>query len=170
MTQRFGLHANVTLIGSKEFSRNLHNSPSLMLSVLNQILREIGNVFVPALKAETPVKTGKLRDSTVYEIKGSAADMRLEVRQNARTANGTFYGHMVRMGTRPHPIVPRNAKALAFMIGGNLVFAKRVNHPGTRANKYHVRAWNNISSAVEAIMQNAAVRITTSLANVKKVI
>jgi hypothetical protein len=41
-------------------------------------------------------------------------------------------------GTRPHLIVPRKAKALAFYPRGGtaLVFAKRVNHPGTKPNKY----------------------------------
>lgn len=48
-------------------------------------------------------------------------------------------------GTRPHVIRPRNAKALAFAprgtgrlsgrprTGGPVIFAKRVNHPGSRA-------------------------------------
>ncbi|MFH8577113.1 hypothetical protein [Streptomyces zaomyceticus] len=39
-------------------------------------------------------------------------------------------------GTRPHVIRPRNAKALRFDMGGRIVFAKKVNHPGTRANNF----------------------------------
>lgn len=34
--------------------------------------------------------------------------------------------------TRPHDIRPRNAKALAFMFGGNQTFAKVVHHPGSK--------------------------------------
>lgn len=33
--------------------------------------------------------------------------------------------------TRPHRIEPRNAKALAFQMGGKDVFARYVNHPGS---------------------------------------
>ncbi|WP_328638359.1 hypothetical protein [Streptomyces canus] len=43
-------------------------------------------------------------------------------------------------GTRPHIIVPRRAKALRFEAGGGIVFAKRVRHPGTRANNFLARA------------------------------
>lgn len=34
--------------------------------------------------------------------------------------------------TPPHDIVPDKAEALAFMIGGKMVFAKIVHHPGSR--------------------------------------
>lgn len=34
--------------------------------------------------------------------------------------------------TKPHVIEPRRAKVLAFKIGGEMRFAKRVNHPGSR--------------------------------------
>jgi hypothetical protein len=42
-------------------------------------------------------------------------------------------------GTRPHPIVPRNAKVLRFPAGGRVVYTKRVNHPGTKA-----RGWSKM--------------------------
>ncbi|WP_037899876.1 hypothetical protein [Streptomyces sp. NRRL S-350] len=43
-------------------------------------------------------------------------------------------------GTRPHVIRPRRAKALRFEVSGHVVFAARVNHPGTRANNFLGRA------------------------------
>ncbi|WP_327592444.1 hypothetical protein [Streptomyces chartreusis] len=39
-------------------------------------------------------------------------------------------------GTRPHRIVPRTAKALRFTVGGQVVYATVVNHPGTKANNF----------------------------------
>lgn len=39
-------------------------------------------------------------------------------------------------GTRPHRIVARRAKALRFEVGGRIVFAKSVRHPGTRPNNF----------------------------------
>lgn len=48
-------------------------------------------------------------------------------------------------GTRPHVILPRNARALRFTVaGGDVVFAKRVNHPGTRANPYLEQALEEV--------------------------
>lgn len=37
-------------------------------------------------------------------------------------------------GTRPHPIVPKRPGGfLVFTVGGKTIFARSVNHPGTRA-------------------------------------
>ncbi|MFC9604538.1 hypothetical protein ACFTTN_13900 [Streptomyces niveus] len=43
-------------------------------------------------------------------------------------------------GTRPHIIRPRRAKALRFQVGGRVVFAAYVRHPGTRPNDFMGRA------------------------------
>lgn len=39
-------------------------------------------------------------------------------------------------GTRPHQIRPRTRQALRFTVGGRIVFARLVNHPGTQANDF----------------------------------
>lgn len=42
-------------------------------------------------------------------------------------------------GTRPHVIVPRKGSVLVFVSKqGQTVFARRVNHPGTKPNRYLV--------------------------------
>jgi HK97 gp10 family phage protein len=48
------------------------------------------------------------------------------------------YAIFVEKGTRPHIIRPINAKCLAFSSGmlGGLVFARLVNHPGTKPNPF----------------------------------
>jgi hypothetical protein len=43
-------------------------------------------------------------------------------------------------GTRPHIIRPRRARALRFEVGGRVVYAAYVQHPGTRANDFLARA------------------------------
>jgi len=43
-------------------------------------------------------------------------------------------------GSRPHQIRPVRAKALRFTVARVVVFARVVNHPGTRANRYLVDA------------------------------
>lgn len=42
------------------------------------------------------------------------------------------YSRYVEGGTKPHRIEPRNASMLRFVVGGDVVFAHGVNHPGTR--------------------------------------
>jgi hypothetical protein len=48
----------------------------------------------------------------------------------------------IQQGTRPHTIVPRRARMLRFYWPrvGRVVFARRVNHPGTKPNQFYQRA------------------------------
>jgi hypothetical protein len=43
-------------------------------------------------------------------------------------------------GTRPHIIRPVRAKALRFMVGGRVVYARIVRHPGNAPNDFLTRA------------------------------
>ena len=58
-----------------------------------------------------------------------------------KTAHGSVhdnadYALYVHEGTRAHVIRPKNAQALRFNVGGREVFAKRVDHPGTKARPF----------------------------------
>lgn len=73
---------------------------------------------------------------------GMKARIRAQIR---RGPTGDFQGIIkvehpaalyVLNGTRPHRIVPRTKKALRFTVGGQVVFATVVNHPGTKANNF----------------------------------
>lgn len=44
--------------------------------------------------------------------------------------------HYVMNGTKPHEIRPRNKKVLRFTVGGTVVYARRVDHPGTKPNPF----------------------------------
>jgi hypothetical protein len=48
-------------------------------------------------------------------------------------------------GTKPHVILPRSGVALRFRGGpsGGFVFAKKVNHPGTKGTHFLQRAWQS---------------------------
>lgn len=56
------------------------------------------------------------------------------------------YAGFVNDGTRPHVIRPRRAKALRFTVGGRVVFAKVVNHPGQRAQPFLDRALREVAA------------------------
>lgn len=98
----------------------------------------VGPEVRQALKREAPVGqgpgAGRLRESIRYEHRAGAGSAQLTF-----TAN-TSYASYVLNGTRPHEIRPRRAQALAFRQGGQLRFARRVQHPGTRPNRFPSRA------------------------------
>lgn len=86
-------------------------------------------------RASAGRKTGNLRAR--METTGRKVDHRgLEARVGAPVK----YALVHHQGSRPHVIKPRKAGGtLRFVIGGRVIFAKRVNHPGTRPNHYLTR-------------------------------
>jgi len=94
----------------------LHTAKEIMGVVLRVLALE---VTVEA-KEIVPVKTGKLRRSIHGRVYGNLA----------RIGSSVHYAPFIEAGTKPHVIVPVNAKALHFFIDGKEIFAKRVQHPG----------------------------------------
>jgi hypothetical protein len=94
-------------------------------------LREAARQVVNRAKVLAPVDTGRLRSSIradpprVFSLRGSVT-----------VGSDLEYAAMVNDGTKPHVIRPKNAKVLRFNVGGQVVFARVVNHPGTRARPF----------------------------------
>lgn len=98
-------------------------------------LENTGRRVVNRAKILCPVDTGRLRAS----IKGKASRT-WTLRPQFTVSSNVDYAPMVHDGTRPHIIRPRTKQALKFTIGGQVVFAKVVHHPGTRARPFLDRA------------------------------
>lgn len=62
-----------------------------------------------------------------------------------RISTNVAYAQYVHDGTRPHVIRPRRRQALRFVVGGRVVYAKVVHHPGTRARPFLTRALIEVS-------------------------
>lgn len=91
--------------------------------------------MVNRAKILCPVDTGRLRAS----IRGQARRT-WTLRPMFTVGTNVDYAEMVHDGTRPHVIRPTRKQALKFTIGGQVVFAKVVHHPGTRARPFLDRA------------------------------
>lgn len=84
-----------------------------------------------------PVRTGKLR-STIRKNDGREGE-KPYTDVVAGIDGVTDYLGYVLYGTSPHLIEPHNDRAnphLRFVVGGMVVFAKAVHHPGSRANDF----------------------------------
>jgi hypothetical protein len=130
-----------------------------------KMLGQLGLMAVAKAKQLVPRKTGNLGRTIRL---GSVTDTSADIIAGGQL--GVGYARAVEYGTRPHVIVPRYAKVLAWggsrRLSGNLRsgakatnFARRVNHPGTKAKPYLrpaaeevvrengidliVRAWND---------------------------
>jgi hypothetical protein len=80
------------------------------------------------------IQTGQLRAK--METQRSVTRNGLE----GRVGSPVKYALLHHEGTRPHVIRPRKSGGtLRFTVGGKVVFAKSVHHPGTRPNPYLTR-------------------------------
>jgi len=154
--------------GLDDLTKRMQNGSTYVKISLNEGLRAIGRLIVPAkgsgpLADETPRVTGKLARSSFFQIVGGTQNQMLKVSQPAMNEAGDFYGFWVREGTDPHEIRPKNKLALRFMIGGQVIFAKKVNHPGTKPNKYHHRVLARLKAPIQNIVNQMGQRITAQL-------
>ena len=120
--------------GADELQRHLDLATRQKRGILRKSLNAIGRRGVQLLRNFAPHKTGKLARSLHYSITGPSDTPRVNFFDRVP------YGELVISGTRPHTIFARNAKALRFTVGGRVVFAKSVQHPGTKPNRYQERA------------------------------
>ncbi|MEU1550199.1 hypothetical protein [Nocardia sp. NPDC005745] len=90
----------------------------------------LGRRIVFNAKQRVNVRSGELRDSMGHNVTTEPSRAQLVVFARARHAA------WVHDGTRPHEIRPLNAKALRFEVGGRVVFARRVWHPGYAGNPF----------------------------------
>ena len=109
----------------------------------SQLLRKFAPVGLGEIKRETPFRTRNLsRNNDIASI--SATEIRY--------VNRAAYAAPVHEGSKPHDIVPRRRKALRFAAspggatltgrprkGAQVVFAKRVRHPGNKPNPFMIR-------------------------------
>lgn len=99
-------------------------------------------MVVNRAKVLAPVDTGRLRASIRVESRRS-----LGFRTIYTVGSDVEYAAMVNDGTRPHVIRPRRAQVLRFQVGGQVVFARVVNHPGTRPRPFLDRALREVAAA-----------------------
>lgn len=93
------------------------------------------------IQMNTPVDTGRLRNSIKFEEKGNSFIIGTNV----------DYAPQVEEGTSPHEITPKNAQALKFKAGGETIFAKRVMHPGTEGHHMFLRGVNYFKKRLKGL-------------------
>ena len=101
-----------------------------------------GEILATEVK-EAPSKTSNLRGSVQLDLYPTSAS----IYPNAQ------YAPYVEFGTKPHVIEPKNGKVLAFKKDGKLIFTRKVNHPGTKANPFVERTVEKVKDKVEQIFQ-----------------
>lgn len=97
---------------------------------VGRFLKKRGRLILALAKRQVGVKTGKLKQSI------NMSHYRASRGQELRIGSSLSYALMHHEGTRPHIITPREAGILRFSSGGRVIYTHKVDHPGTRPNRY----------------------------------
>jgi hypothetical protein len=104
-----------------------------MLQGKYEVVNEAGGTLVGYMQDEAPKRTGEFAAAIRHEMftMTNGAGFNVSIPQPL--------GGWIMDGTPAH-IIAAHGRALRFEIGGNTIFARSVNHPGTKANPFHERA------------------------------
>jgi len=95
-------------------------------SGLEGVLRRFAEGVVEAARSKAPKRSGYLASQISSVVEKDSAAIYAKAP----------YSAYVEFGTRPHLILPKRARALRFEVDGEVVFARRVHHPGTQPQPY----------------------------------
>lgn len=109
--------------------------------------RRISAELVQATRVEAPVRTGWLRSNIQPAPIRFTGPFKVEGGVEIDLA-AVPYAKFVRDGTRPHVIRARPGGYLRFYSRGRTIFAKQVNHPGTKPNFFMERAVQRVARSI----------------------
>ena len=145
----------------KDLQGRYAKADKLLLKLRRDQLRNIGRGIVVIAREEAPRKTGKFAEGISFKTYETSAGGQMEL----RVTDPQPLGRWIRMGTRPHVIVPVRARALHFFTrGGVEVFTRRVHHPGTKPNPYQERTMQRMLPEIEISLAKLGKAVTTELA------
>jgi phage gpG-like protein len=124
---------SLKVIGAKTVIDRFRKAASDSKSEARKLLLDAGALIERSAKKKVsgPVlnaRTGRLRRSIHARAQGTGIDAVVTVGSTVEYAAIHEFGGK----TPPRTILPRRAKALRFGAGGQTIFARRVNHPGSR--------------------------------------
>lgn len=152
------MNLGASLIGADRLARAFLQAPNLTERELLKWAETTGAHMTDEITSITPKATGLLQNSVQPYVEQVG-------RFGVSAVIGTplSYALPVELGTKPHVIVPKNGKALAFMMRGVPVFAKKVNHPGSKGYFMFTRAFeaniNQIFDSFERMLDNVLAKI-----------
>lgn len=157
---------NVTLTGDRELILKLQKMPVSVAAVL------VTSIKMLSLKLQAKIQRDKLSGQVLKVVTGAlrrsihatpVVKTGSVVRGGVASSGDVKYAGIHEFGgrTKAHIIEPRKAKALAFMgKSGDMVFAKKVNHPGSVMPERSFMRSSLAEMAVEIVteMKRAVVR------------
>ena len=117
----------------KRFTYNAVGAARQVAPIIRRVHNSLTRQIANSARHRVPVLTGHLGKSIAEDAQTWPSPMHVK---GGVTAHAK-YARYVHDGTRPHIIRPKNpGGVLRFTMNGHVVFARSVNHPGTRARPF----------------------------------
>jgi len=129
----------------EELKALFKKAPQIVGKELETATKDSAKFILKTEKEEVPVKTAQLKRSITMEYRPISASIYPTVK----------YALPVHEGSKPHVILPTRKKMLAFKINGKWVFARKVNHPGNKANKFVERTVSKSEGPINKFFEKA---------------
>lgn len=132
-----------------------------LISDAKKVGGEMPSLLHKAMVNSTTLVQNKAREIQPGSFKNRTGTLRRSIQRRVESAArgvifvGEKYGQYVEFGTRPHVILPKRGKVLRMKINGSDVFARRVNHPGSKAYPFMEPAYRD--SAPKIVEQYAII-------------
>ncbi len=136
-----------------ELRELFRKAPKVVSKELETATKEAGKLILRTEKEEVPVKTAQLKRSITMDYRPISVSI----------YPTTKYAIPVHEGSKPHVILPTRKKFLRFKINGKWVYAKKVNHPGNKPNKFVERTVSKTASPVNKLFEKALDAILNAL-------
>lgn len=120
----------VTQLDVTQLAIDLNQAGEMAGRSLDDVLMFVANSMAADMQAIVPVDTGNLKSAIKVTVLTRG---RITVGPDTLMAP---YAWDVEYGTKPHVIEAKPGKVLRFQVGDRIVYTRRVNHPGTRAQPY----------------------------------
>ena len=120
----------VTQIDITQLAIDLNNAGEMAGRSLDDLLLLVANSMAADMVAFAPIDTGLLRSSIKVVVEGRG---KITIGPDVFVAP---YAWDVEYGTKPHVIEAKPGKVLRFVKDGQVIYTRRVNHPGTKAQPY----------------------------------
>jgi phage gpG-like protein len=125
---------SINTAGFDELDARLTAFPDRILAALDKTSNQLAQALLDKVQSGNLAggilnsRTGALAASISADVTTSAERVTASL-----TSIGVPYAAIQEFGgrTSPHEIVPSKAQALAFLVGGETRFARRVHHPGS---------------------------------------
>jgi hypothetical protein len=133
--------------------KRFREAERVMEQSLERKIREQAVQLLLRVQLEAPKKTGAYASAIDYEVRKSGGHYLIKI-----TGPSPLSKYII-LGTKPHLIAAKNASVLSFYWmngpgGPGQYYFRSVQHPGTKPNKFHHRAYRTWLPGANRMMQS----------------